>query len=135
MLLLTFNCNPFSLQLFSCSGDGTRFIGGFFGERGRLDRIRRRPAHGILFPKPAHLLGESASINHQRAQAGRAVPRCFRWNKGCRFSTHRDGPFFNPKGIGKTGDGTLNIPWDSTENSEEPRAPAAPLFIARPLAT
>jgi hypothetical protein len=34
-----------------------------FGERGRLDRCRRRPAGGIFRPKSARLLGESASIS------------------------------------------------------------------------
>jgi hypothetical protein len=30
------------------------------GERGRPDRIRRRPADGIFGPKPLHRLGDSA---------------------------------------------------------------------------
>ena len=35
----------------------------FLGERGRLDRIRRRLADGIVQPKLAHLPGESVSIS------------------------------------------------------------------------
>ena len=38
-----------------------------FGERGRLDRRRRRPADGIIPPRPAHLLGYSALRIHHSA--------------------------------------------------------------------
>jgi len=38
-----------------------RIISDFFGERGRLDRIRRRPADEISRPKLARLLGQSPS--------------------------------------------------------------------------